>query len=289
MAWNRSQNIETGNKQRNTLRLSSTAILVMIFALIGVGVLAWIICISRNDQTESPKKSRAPISDFVGKENKTQSSTIFRTKRPENAVNHQEIVVNTAVVERKSAVVFAEAQKAPEHIRASKYDVFDHFVEGELARMVCMPVGNMVIGSREFNEDFMHELSQALVDKIEISPDDSEETRYYKESVIALKKEIKAMLKNGDDVAAALTESRRELQKLGIYRAQLEKEINAFSAKGEEVTDDDVQDFVDAANIMLKEKGIEPFEFNRITRTIIRTNPFDQNHDSADKQDDEYE
>jgi len=155
--------------------------------------------------------------------------------------------------------------------------------------MACMPVGNMVIGSREFDEDFMRDLSQALVDKIEISADDSEETIHYKESVIAVKKEIKAMLKNGDDVAAALTESRRELQKLGIYRAQLEKEIYAFSSKGDEVTDDDVQDFVDAANMLLKEKGIEPFEFNQITRTIIRSNPFEQIQDSANEHDNENE
>ena len=156
----------------------------------------------------------------------------------------------------------------------SRYQVFDHQSENELAFLACMPVGTLVIGSRDYDEDFMKDLEKAMVNKIEIKPDDAEDVKWYKQSVIDMKKQLREMLKNGDDIAAALTNTRKELQKLGVYKAQLEAEIHELQAHGENVTDDDVEDFVKAANVMLKEKGIEPFEFNPLTKTIISRLPF---------------
>ena len=43
---------------------------------------------------------------------------------------------------------------------------------------------------------------------------------------------------------------------------------------GEEVSPEEAKDFVNAANRLLEEKGIEPFEFNELTMDIIRRKPF---------------
>jgi len=155
------------------------------------------------------------------------------------------------------------------------YEIFNHRSENMIAALVCAPVGTQIVGGPNFDDGFMQDLAAALVDKIEISPDDDEQTRYYKESVIAAKKELQALLKSGGDVREELIRTRKELQDLGVYKNQLEAEIGRMQRDPDNaLSESDVGDLLEAANKMLKEKGIEPFEFNSLTKTIIRRKPF---------------
>ena len=161
-----------------------------------------------------------------------------------------------------------------DHVRG-RYAYSKNRAENELVILACVPVGTPVIGSREYDEAFMKDLQQALIEKTEISPDDPEDIRYYKESVIDMKKQLKQMLKNGEDIQQVLTDTRRQLQDLGVYKSQLEREMLRMQHEaGEEVSPEEAKDFVNAANRLLEEKGIEPFEFNELTMDIIRRKPF---------------
>ena len=160
-----------------------------------------------------------------------------------------------------------------------RYAYSKNRAENELAILSCLPVGTPVIGSRDYDETFMADLQQALIEKTEILPDDPEDVKYYKESVIATKKQLREMLKNGEDIQQVLTDTRKQLQDLGVYKMQLEREIGKIQREaekegGRELTDDEVKDFVKAANKMLESKGIEPFEFNDLTMSIMHRKPF---------------
>lgn len=166
-------------------------------------------------------------------------------------------------------------------------EVFNHRSEVELAFLACTPIGTPVIGSRDFDEDFMDDLRAALDEKIEILPDDSDETVYYKKTVIELKEEIQELMRDGEDVAKILQETRDELQELGVYKSEIEIMVNRVSSS-EELSDNDMEDLVGAANAMLAEKGIEPLHFNKITRTIMRQKPqFDNDNDDEGDSDEE--
>ena len=165
-----------------------------------------------------------------------------------------------------------------------RYAYSKNRAENELAILSCLPVGTPVIGSRDYDETFMADLQQALIEKTEILPDDPEDVKYYKESVIATKKQLREMLKSGEDIQKVLTDTRKQLQDLGVYKMQLEREIGklqreAEKESGSELTDDEVKDFVKAANKMLESKGIEPFEFNDLTMSIMHRKPFPTDED----------
>ena len=230
----------------------------------------------KHTPTNSIKKSKSakvPVANHIEEE-------YDKANQPAVKLNSQTPSSNVRVITNKVDTATSK----------SRYDVFEHRVEGELAFLACMPLGTVVIGSRDFDETFMKELNEALISKITINDDDTDETRYYKQAVIDLKKQIKTMLKNGDDIAAALTQTRKELQDLGVYKTQLEIELNRFMSNGDEASDEDVEDFVKAANIMLKEKGIEPFDFNPLTRTIMRHRPlFNSNGQVEDEERSDHE
>ena len=64
-------------------------------------------------------------------------------------------------------------------------------------------------------------------------------------------------MKAGENPADIMTQSRAELQKLGFYRMELEKELKQIR-KDPNIDKDSYNLFVEAANQMLKNKGGEP-------------------------------
>lgn len=277
------------NPAKNRLLISK----MKIFKCVGLGVLTalamgfalWFLpkgCNKTDSTATAVKHQLSGGNQFHGAAREVrrakpteETSTIGRTKEAQSTP-----LSATPPVVRSKCVI---TNKVTQSVR-SRYDVFEHRVESELAFLACMPLGTMVIGNRDFDEQFMRELGEALDDEITISDDDTDEARYYKQTVIDLKKELGSMLKNGEDVAAALSQTRKELQDLGVYKTQLEIELNRFMSNGEDVSEQDVEDFVNAANIMLKEKGIEPFEFNSLTRTIMRHRPLFNSKGQIDSQ-----
>ena len=209
-----------------------------------------------------------------------------RARRP----RPDEKMVDAAVAPVTNVTVAAKPKiKGPVYTNKTKtvrgrYAYSKNRAENELAILSCLPVGTPVIGSRDYDETFMADLQQALIEKTEILPDDPEDVKYYKESVIATKKQLREMLKNGEDIQKVLTDTRKQLQDLGVYKMQLEREIGKIQREaekegGRELTDDEVKDFVKAANKMLEEKGIEPFEFNDLTMSIMHRKPFPTDED----------
>lgn len=160
----------------------------------------------------------------------------------------------------------------------SRIEFFKHRSECELAFLTCVPLGTPIIGSRDFDNDFVADLKASLKEEIVIEPDDPDDIAYYKDAVIQVKKELKELLDRGEDVVEVLNETRRELQKMGVYKQQIELMVQKAEREND-LTDDDMQDLISAANAMLEDKGVEPFEFNPITRAIIKRKPFPKPED----------
>ena len=74
-----------------------------------------------------------------------------------------------------------------------------------------------------------------------------------------MRKELKARLDAGEDIERTLVETRKELRTLGLYREELEEHLKEFAAE-KEMTERDMRDFVEAANMMLKERGAREIE-----------------------------
>ena len=67
-----------------------------------------------------------------------------------------------------------------------------------------------------------------------------------------------------------MKEAREELQRLSVYRTEIESAFREMTSKPG-ITEQDIDDFVESANIMLEAKGIEPMTLGPIAkRRLLR-------------------
>lgn len=270
--------------------LPVVTIFLGLVGLVAIYVL-WPSVNGHSDVTDAKRK------DLVVEHNSEINDYRSETARATSASSESEVAHGEVVSEpdKPSIIQPREIKKVYTNSVAavrSRIEFFKHRCESELAFLTCIPLGTPIIGSRVFDDDFVADLKESLQEEIVIEPDDPDDIAYYKDAVIQVKKELKDLLDRGEDVVEVLNETRRELQKMGVYKQQIELMVQKTEREND-LTDDDMQDLITAANAMLEDKGVEPFEFNPLTRTIIKRKPFpkpeDIETDVGDETEDGYE
>ena len=168
-------------------------------------------------------------------------------------------------------------------VARSRFAVSENHAENMIAMLAALPAGRMIVGSPQFDEAFIEDLRRSFETPLKVAEDDSGETAHLKKVVEKIKGDLKAAMDRGEDVAATLTDTFKELQKLGVYRFVLDREL-AKLEQTDGVTDTDMDDFVKAANIMLEEKGLEPISLGRIARTILGEGEHADDHAETEDQ-----
>ena len=145
---------------------------------------------------------------------------------------------------------------------------FKHPVENEIAALIMAQPGEPLVGEPDYSnmkQDFVN----ALIDKIEISEDDSEMDRELKQNVEELKKELAERVKNGEDIVEIFKEARRELRMSADYKQNL-NEVILEQLYDPNISDEDLETTMQAANKMLEAKGIEPIGETRFLKVRNR-------------------
>jgi len=145
---------------------------------------------------------------------------------------------------------------------------FKHPVENEIAALIMAQPGEPLVGEPDYSnmkQDFVN----ALIDKIEISEDDSEMDRELKQNVEELKKELAERVKNGEDIVEIFKEARRELRMSADYKQNLD-EVVLEQLYDPDISDEDLATTMQAANKMLEDKGIEPISETRFLKVRKR-------------------
>ncbi len=156
-----------------------------------------------------------------------------------------------------------------------KYEIFDYHCENEIACMLTMEPGETLVGTPRYNGRFTAQFLESLKTPIIISPDDSEEDKELKRNVIAAKMELKEAYDRGEDIEKIMLDTRAEYQDLARYKQELRGLIYEYK-KTDGVTDQDVEDYVDAANQLLATKGIAPLELGPLSRQKLRMQLLEQ-------------
>lgn len=146
---------------------------------------------------------------------------------------------------------------------------FKHSADVELGNLLMVEPGDDLLGDtagmyRGFNKEF----DEALTEPIEYSDDDTPIQREMKQAVNELRKELKDRRANGEDIEKIMEDTRNQLKELSLYRQELEDEVRKLST--DDLTQNDYEDLVAAANQMLKERGIKPLEMPSTVRHAIR-------------------
>lgn len=150
-----------------------------------------------------------------------------------------------------------------------KYAIFHHHVENEIASLLTMRPGEGIVGTPRYSPKLNEEFLKSLENPIIVYDEDSEEDKALKNAMVETKAQLKERLENGEDLAQILLDTRREYQELARYRMTIEAELVKFKRR-ENVTEQDLDDFINAANATLAKKGIAPMKLGAITRQKLK-------------------
>lgn len=250
MAWNRPTERGPGTGNREQDKFPYRGLVIWAVVAFGAAVAAWFIWPSGKTQQDTASPKRTHIKEVT--------PAVAPTNRFSDVNNSLQVLQprETNHTRRKAP---STAKKYPRRVIKRKPTTpsrFEHKTDDLIAHLLEVKPGAMMFGTIPF-EKYENEFRQSVADPIKINVDDSEEDKQLKQAVIDARKEIARQIGDGRTFAEVMQETRQDLQRLGQYRMALEKELREIKKK-DDVTDDDYQDFVKAANKMLEEKGAEP-------------------------------
>lgn len=135
--------------------------------------------------------------------------------------------------------------------------------EEQISALIDMEPGDIVAGEVEFGDQFVIDFQNSLTNNIVIADSDDEYSRRLKEGVVAAKQDLKDAMDRGEDIAKIVTDTRKEMRSLFEYKSMIEEQISSISSSGE-YSDEEVSDFVEAANKMLGDRGVAPIKMPRL-------------------------
>lgn len=150
-----------------------------------------------------------------------------------------------------------------------KYEIFDHACENEIAGFLAMEPGQGLVGTPRYNGRFKRDFLESLKHPITITQDDSPEDAALKRNVIQAKITLKEALDRGEDIEQIMLDTRREMQDLARYKQELKQQMYEMVKGDGEMTTEEMEALLKAANQMLDAKGIAPMTFGPLTRRKI--------------------
>ena len=148
--------------------------------------------------------------------------------------------------------------------------IFRHRAEKEIERLLTMEPGRPMFGTRRYDVNFEKDYLESLKEPIIITRDDSDEDRALKQMMIDTKIEIADRMRNGETLKDILEGARNELQRMAEYKRSLQLMMAKDVKDG--MSEQDLDDYIKAANIMLEQNGIAPLRNTSILKRNIRLN-----------------
>ncbi len=166
-------------------------------------------------------------------------------------------------------VVKKIVQPPADQMNSNGPHLFENQAEHEILGLMTTEPGTFMIDVKYDKRIFEKAFVESLKHNIEILPDDTPEVKEQKLAVIEAKKSLEEAYKRGEDVTEIMNESRKELVKLNRYRESLIETASEDLSK-DGTTEEDLNDYVDAMNKMLKENGIREIKHKELARNVLR-------------------
>lgn len=150
-----------------------------------------------------------------------------------------------------------------------EYAIFNTAAENEIACLLTLDPGETIVDIPTYSEQFKREFYEGLREPIEFADEDTEEQRELKTMMIEARNELKRQIDAGGDLGEILAETRQELIDLARYKSMLSFQLGEIQ-NDRTMTDQDLEDFVNAANEMLESKGIAPMELGFLAKQRLK-------------------
>lgn len=132
--------------------------------------------------------------------------------------------------------------------------IFSHPSEVELDRVLSAQPGDRILGETNWRL-FEKDLQEALISPIHFEPEDTPEEIQRKKDVIEAKKELAGMIGDGLNPCDVLRQAQDDLNNLANLYDDLNRTLYEARNSGD-MTEDEISDYVRAANQMLESKGV---------------------------------
>ncbi len=236
---------------------------VVVAAVVGV---VWMVMQGEEASVEvkKPKKERvepvkAPVRDEV------QLPKAKPTEKPvekpvDNRPPHQIVVETISVITNADGSVLERFRTADGKIR-SKQSAPRSVFENSSDQLIAMAIhgANSPVGmppmpiSDSAEKDFVESLKKPIV----INPDDSEEIKQLKQSVMEVRTQIDQMMKEGKSFKDIMRDHQALVNDNASIRKDVVKGVNEFIERGDQ---EGAQMYLEKANAALGEMGIAPVD-----------------------------
>ena len=224
----------------------------------------------RSEKHESRIKEARP--SIPKKDANQQKAAVHAESSAEDANGgavKEENATPKVVKDPKHDLIYAEENPCELYAKRPKYHIFKYNAENDIATLLCVTPGSTIIGEPDYSKGFMVSFEACADIPMDFPSDDTEENKQLRLAVAEAKRELLERQKAGEDIAKIMSDTRKELRQLWQYKLQLEGEV-LKARDNEELSDEDVDDFIDAANKMLDEKGVARIDPNHFTRDILK-------------------
>ena len=135
-------------------------------------------------------------------------------------------------------------------------DVFKHPSEKTIAAVMLMKPGVFVMQRTVYDESFDEDFKKAMAEPTVVEEGDSDETKELKAAVAEMKADFAARMANGEKPSEIMNKAMNEAYELGKFSGEVQAMLNEW-VDDPSRSNEDVKDFVSAANKLLKEKGLD--------------------------------
>ena len=274
MAWNRPSERERGigNREQGARKFPFRGLVAGIIVVLGAGIAAWLMWPS--DETRQDAAS-------------TKKPSHIREATPAAARTNKVVAAKKLTNEERLKQIYDKyGDDIPDNLKATvsylknppkrgfsaaktKNSIFKHHSERMIGSILDVAPGDYFVRKPTFDERFDREFAAALADPTVIDSSDTEEERERKRLVSETMAEMADRVRGGEKASAIMAAAVDDLSSLGKYRRDLERQIMEFKTN-DKYTNQDITDFVTAANEMLKKKGAKELAMPRfLTRSIM--------------------
>lgn len=278
MAWNKPDEkkveVERKGGQRN---VHLKGLIAGAIVVLGVGLAAWLLTNGEADSRPLQKKDRGLIKEIVPAVAPT-NSVPKKPINPREDYDHERHYRDAHGILRSkktNARIFdpyAHYRPAKDYRDRSR-EMFHHISEQSIHQLLSFRPGRgKFFGRMQYDSPaFLADFEESLKEPIIVKDTDTAYTKREKRAMIEAKIEILDRMRGGEKLGDILNAAKNEILRLNEYKKDIETQISDIMQKSE-LSTEDLDDYITAANKMLESKGIAPVRRDNFVDWNIRLN-----------------
>ena len=270
-----------GDSKRTTVRFVAAAVLIVAAT---TGGLWWWM----QGREATPHRVEKPKSEKPVRVEKPVRQPVEKPQEPAKEEPRKIVPKGTPMSERRPQKTYRDERgvlryeggmRAPDPSRprhsAKRLEadplndpVFKTRPENEIAMLLTATPGETIMSLRRYDDAFEAEFIKCLEHDVEVKEDDTPARAELKRAMAETKKELAERIRKGEKLADILQETRNELRRLADYRRNLEKMVSE-AAQNPELAEQEVSDYLTAANKMLSDNGMKPIKSGIVRKNLL--------------------